>query len=243
MFSSPPPLDIPGLTPRLFGFHKELVEHVLHQLQEMRDSHGVTGPRILDVGSGSGCIIISLLSCLPSARGVAADIAQHAVDLTRRNAAGQGVSDRLRVEHGDVWDIVKSGAQPPQARTGAQSDAALAPSEVEALGLFDVLVSNPPYIPSSQVAELAPEVLQHEDHGALDGGDDGLVVVRQLLAAVSAQGHPQPLLRPGGRLWMEVDESHPAHMEEVVAEYPRLRLESCHSDFAGKPRFVCVSRV
>ena len=111
--------------------------------------------RILDVGTGSGCLLVSLLAELPSATGVGTDVSAEALEIAAQNAARHGVASRARFE------VRRS---------------------LEGLeGPFELLVCNPPYIPTHQIAALASEVRDHDPRGALDGGVDGLSVYREVI--------------------------------------------------------------
>ena len=114
--------------------------------------------RILDFGTGSGCLLLALLSELPNAIGVGIDILPGAVIAARRNAAALGLAERALFVVGD-WDKTISGPA-------------------------DVIVANPPYIPRAEIGGLAPEVARYEPHAALDGGSDGLAAYRELAPAV-----------------------------------------------------------
>lgn len=114
--------------------------------------------RILDLGAGSGAIMLALLQDRPNATGIAVDISPRALDVVRTNAAALGVADRLEIRQSD-W------AESLDER-------------------FDLVVSNPPYIRSGDIDGLAPEVAQYEPRLALDGGDDGLVAYRIITAAL-----------------------------------------------------------
>jgi len=119
---------------------------------------------MLDLGTGTGCIAISLLAERPAARGVASDISAKALEVAMRNAARHGVSDRLRLVQADWF----SGLS----------------------GRFDLIVSNPPYIAAAELPALAPEVRDHEPLNALSDGADGLTAYRAL--ARGAPGHLMP---------------------------------------------------
>jgi release factor glutamine methyltransferase len=127
-----------------------LVEAALTRLAD------AANPYILDIGTGSGAIIISLLHKLPSARGVAVEISAQALAVAAKNAAGLGVAERLALRQGDLF-------------AGAAGE------------FFDAIVSNPPYIPDQEVAKLAPEV-RCEPSSALAGGADGLDFYRRIVA-------------------------------------------------------------
>lgn len=189
---------------------EELVEHVL-------DAHAEAGNvTYLDVGCGSGAIGLALLRRMPSARCVGIDTNPVATTLAARNADRCGVGDRFEAV------LVDGGVRACQ----------LGPR-------FDVLVSNPPYIPRVDMRALEPEVAWHEDEAALCGGEDGLDVIREVLSAAPR------LLRPEGprRIWLETDTSHPPLIERWIASHPSLGLELIRSmrDAFGRPRFCELS--
>eukprot|EP00741_Cyanophora_paradoxa_P009273 tig00001493_g8983.t1 len=177
--------------------------------------------RILDVGTGTGAIILSLLTALPGSEGVAVDASPAAAELARENAARLRLAGRVRV-----------ACAPFEAF-----------AEAYAGERFEVLASNPPYIPSLEVDTLMPEVRAYEDRLALDGGPDGMGVIRQLLR------HAPRLLVPGGSLWLETDPTHPPLIRHALASLPpgedgsRLELVSVHLDFCGRQRFCRLDLV
>jgi len=197
------------------------------------------GPRrIVDFGSGSGIICISILDQFPSARGVAVEPSPIAAALTEENARRCGVADRLQV--------VNATAEEWAAR-------------LEDLNSFDLLVSNPPYIPSGELPDLMPEVRDFEDTGALDGGADGLDIVRQVLQSATKAGSR------GAKVFLEVHHTHPAAFERAAAALGAgadagvgdaagaraladglllgrgVQLTRTIEDFFGQPRFVELS--
>ncbi len=115
--------------------------------------------RLLDLGVGSGCLLLALLSELPQATGLGIDISRAAIAVAQRNATALGLATRVRFEHGN-W----------LAGVG---------------GRFDVVVTNPPYIARGELAGLPPEV-RHDPPAALDGGEDGLEAYRVIAAGLSA---------------------------------------------------------
>ncbi|MGB5705022.1 MAG: peptide chain release factor N(5)-glutamine methyltransferase [Polyangiales bacterium] len=137
-----------------------LVEHALAQIPKDAPS------RVLDVGTGSGAIAVTLASERPAARITATDISKAALEVAGRNAAAHGVQDRITFEHVDL---------------------------LRASSPYDVIVSNPPYIARTEVETLQEEVRDHEPDTALFGGEDGLDVIRRLLdvarPAVEAGAH------------------------------------------------------
>jgi release factor glutamine methyltransferase len=110
--------------------------------------------RILDIGTGTGCLLLTLLAELPNATGLGTDISEEALATARRNAQALGLADRAAFARHDMLDGVA--------------------------GPFDLVVSNPPYIASGDIPVLAPEVHQFDPHAALDGGPDGLAFYRRI---------------------------------------------------------------
>jgi release factor glutamine methyltransferase len=147
-----------------------LVEAVLNAVHS--SGRGEDRLRILDIGTGSGCILISLLCELPEARGLGTDIAPEALDVAQANATRHGLGARC----GFVLTSWLSGIA----------------------GTFDLIVANPPYIASSDLGALAPEVLRHDPLAALDGGADGLGAYRAIIPDLSSR------LAPGGLVALEV---------------------------------------
>lgn len=139
--------------------------------------------RILDLGLGSGCLLLTLLREYPQATGVGIDASEAALAIAQANAEALGVASRARLAAGD-W------------RQTGWTDRLVDQAE----GPFDLLVSNPPYIESAEVDGLMPEVAAHEPRLALDGGADGLAAYRIIVAASPA------LVVPGGWAIVEVGE-------------------------------------
>lgn len=203
-------------------------------VMEIADGSGGGGAlRFLDVGSGTGAIGLALLNELPAgARCVAVDAQESAVHLSRRNAERTGLQARYSCFHAEIAnfgiglgplgsrDIASRGqpiaagvetralcAEETSGRSSAANSAELEEqrSRLELDGTFDFVVSNPPYIPRRDMAALPKDVANHEDRVALDGGQDGLDIVRDIVRRC-----PRLLKRGGPRqLWMEVDTSHP----------------------------------
>jgi release factor glutamine methyltransferase len=161
-------------------------------------------PLVVDVGTGSGCIACALAVERPDVDVVAIDVSPEAVRIARRNITAAGVRDRVRVLVGDL----------------------LAPIG----GAVDLVVANLPYLPSALIATLAPEVAHHEPRLALDGGPDGLSLVRRLLAGAWAPRVGAIALETAG-----------AGQSAIVAELARVAgFESATvcRDLAGVDRFV-----
>ncbi|ABD54724.1 peptide chain release factor N(5)-glutamine methyltransferase [Jannaschia sp. CCS1] len=113
--------------------------------------------RVLDLGTGSGCVLATLLAERPGSNGVGTDLSQPALEVAARNVARQGVQDRAVLVHSDWFEAVQ--------------------------GQFDLILSNPPYIAAAEMRGLAPEVRDWEPHVALTPGGDGLTAYRIITAA------------------------------------------------------------
>lgn len=146
--------------------------------------------RILDLGAGSGCLLLTLLREYPQARGVGFDASEPALAVAQHNADALGVADRARLVAGD-W------------RARGWTDALGGP--------FDLVVSNPPYIESATIAGLMPDVARFEPRLALDGGPDGLDAYR-LIAAAGPK-----LITSGGYLVAEVGEGQAVDVKGIFA--------------------------
>ena len=176
---------------------EELVERIINTNILQR----ISTPRILDVGAGTGAIGIAIAYQIPSLTCVAIDINDEAVSLASSNARnifGESHGRRYSCKHSSFDQFSRMNAD---NNNNNNED-----------NLFDMIVSNPPYIPTAQLASLDPEVRLHEDFVALDGGEDGLDVILQLV-----RGAPALLRGDGPReLWMEVAEHHPAVLARIV---------------------------
>ncbi|HEY5494692.1 MAG TPA: peptide chain release factor N(5)-glutamine methyltransferase [Candidatus Anoxymicrobiaceae bacterium] len=166
-----------------------------------------TPARVLDLGSGSGNIALSVAAELPGSTVTAVDTDDAAVRLTRANAARAGVSESVEVMSGDLFEPLSGEAA------------------------FDLIISNPPYIPEGMRESLPAEVRDFEPAGALFAGPEGLDLIRRIVAG--APGH----LAEGGWLALEVDESHAERVEEMLAGDGWAEVE-VFQDMAGRPRVV-----
>lgn len=164
------------------------------------------GPSIYDIGTGTGCIAISLAVERPSCRMTAVDIEEAALSLARENAIRCEVEDRIRFIHG--------------------SGCAGAPT-----ASIDVIVSNPPYIGSKVVDGLPRLIRAFEPRSALDGGPDGLDIIRDLVhdAAIA--------LRPGGWCFLEIGDDQGDALHAILEDdgFSEIRILP---DFAGKTRYA-----
>jgi release factor glutamine methyltransferase len=163
---------------------------------------------ICDLGTGSGAILIALLTELPEARGIGTDLSEDALGAAGQNADRLGVSERIRFQ---------------------QADFATAPD-----GAFDVVVSNPPYVPSAAIAALDREVRGHDPRLALDGGPDGLAAYRTILARADR------LLAEGGLLAFEVGHDQGDAVAALCAA-AGFSAVAVHKDLAGIGRVVAAT--
>ena len=170
-------------------------------------------PRAVDVGTGSGCLAIACTHQHRSARFIAVDLSAEALAVARANAQRHGVSDRIDLRLGNLLEPV--AGEPP----------------------FDFIVSNPPYIPTEQIATLEPGVRDYEPPIALDGGHDGLSVVSILIEQAI------PLLKPGGHLILEIGTAQEGPVRSLIAAHAEYRLVPTIHDLQKHPRVIRAIRI
>jgi release factor glutamine methyltransferase len=162
-------------------------------------------PAALDLGTGSGCIAIALAVKRPGLHLQATDISNEALAVARQNAARHELLDRIRFSNGDGFAAVPAGAR------------------------FDLVISNPPYIPSAELESLQPEVRDHDPRTALDGGPDGLEFYRRFAAGA------RPYLNPQGRLMVELGDGQ-ADAVRGIFQSQKWVVESVKTDYSRRPR-------
>ncbi len=162
--------------------------------------------RVADIGTGSGAILLALLSELPEAHGIGTDVSVAALATASDNAARLGFGDRA-------------------AFVACDYAAALS-------GQFDLIVSNPPYVRSAEIMDLATEVRDHDPLGALDGGGDGLDAYRALIPQAAR------LLAPDGVLAVEVGHDQSGDVSNLMAAAGLMPGVPPKADLAGIPRAV-----
>lgn len=165
---------------------------------------------ILDLGTGSGCILISLLSEFPQARGTAVDISPDALRVAQANAQRNHVDTRATFREGRWFDSVRGET-------------------------FDLIVSNPPYIPNPDIESLDVEVRNHDPILALAGGDDGYDAYRAIIREIKTH------LNPGGLCYLEIGIGQAENVARIVGE-SNLSVNRIMPDIAGIPRAVEISR-
>ncbi len=174
-----------------------------------------TNPLIVDIGTGSGCISITLAVHLPEARLIATDTSSKALEVARGNADRHGVSNRIQFIEGDALEP-------------------LATLELE--GAVDVLASNPPYVEEANSQFVQRDVREWEPHAALFGGTDGLDFYRRLLE--DSPGY----LKPGACVVLEIGFSQLDSISSMLGG-GRLELVDTTDDLQGIPRTICIRRV
>jgi release factor glutamine methyltransferase len=165
----------------------------------------------LDFGTGSGCLAIALACKCPAAEVYAIDVSAPALALARQNAARHGLEGRIRFLQSDGFAAV------PEATR------------------FDLILSNPPYIPSADIATLDPEVRDYDPRLALDGGADGLDYGRRLAAECG------PLLRSHGRLMLEFGDGQADRMRGIF-EAQKWIVEAIQDDYSHQPRIMVARK-
>jgi release factor glutamine methyltransferase len=187
-----------------------LVENVL---QTVRNQAGLESPRVLDLCTGSGCVAAAIAKNLKAANVLAIDISEKAAAVARDNIQQLGLTDRVMVEVGDLFAPMKTivDARP-----------------------FDLIVANPPYIASDQLAGLDKSVREYEPMLALDGGPDGLVIHRRILGKA-----PDHLL-PGGRVFLEIAFDQGAAAREMAAKFDAFTDCRVLKDFGGRDRVLAL---
>lgn len=169
-------------------------------------------PQILDVGTGTGCIALALASRLPTARVVGLEPSPEALAIARENGVALGLQWRVTWVEGR-WEQWIAAAE-----------------------LQDLIVANPPYIPSKEVERLAPEQREYEPRLALDGGPDGLALITSLLREAPRR------LRPGGLLALEIGAGQSEALVRLACQLPEWRRIEQLPDLAGIPRVLVAWR-
>jgi release factor glutamine methyltransferase len=169
-------------------------------------------PRIVDLGTGSGCLAVAVACRHAGTRVTAVDLSPGALAVARRNADRHGVAGRIYFFHGDLFAPLSADEH------------------------FDFVLSNPPYIPHDDIRNLAPGVRDYEPHLALDGGPDGYAVLDRL--AEQAMDH----LVPGGHLIVEIGAPQETEARRRIATHSEYDLSPTIFDHSGHPRVLRARR-
>ncbi len=172
-----------------------------------RAAEGCDDLTLADIGTGTGAIALSVLHYTEGTRADAVDISPAAAEVARENAERLGLAERIEVHVGDLTAPLAGHS-------------------------YDVILSNPPYIPTADIAGLMPEVRSYEPHLALDGGTDGLNIYRRLMADAPA------LLKEGGAIAVEVGIDEAAAVAALAMAHPRIVRTEILKDLAGIERVV-----
>ncbi len=177
-------------------------------------------PQILDVGTGSGCLAVTLAVRLPSARITATDISAEALTLARLNAQRHHVADRITLIQSDLLSNLQLHSASLRGQLSPGSN-------------YQLLVANLPYLPSAGLRRLP--VSKHEPMLAMDGGPDGYDLIRRLLADAPR------VMAPGGRLLLEINDENSVSAPALTrAAFPAAQVE-IHKDFAGLDRVLALT--
>ena len=161
----------------------------------------------LDFGTGTGCIAIALAAKCQDAKIIALDISTDALALAKQNAAQNKVAERIEFVQGDGFGALPAGTQ------------------------FDLIISNPPYIPSAEIETLQPEVRDFDPRGALDGGTDGLDFYRMLAAQAKA------FLKPDGKIMLEFGDGQADAIKNIF-ENEKWIVEAVKEDYSQRARIL-----
>jgi release factor glutamine methyltransferase len=168
-------------------------------------------PLVVDVGTGSGCVAVSIAREIPGARVIATDVSPHALEVARRNAARHNVADRIRFLETSFLDGIDEAP--------------------------DLIVSNPPYVPSVSQQGLTPEVRDFEPPVAVFSGEDGLDAVRSVVTGAAAR------LVPGGWLVMEFGCGQDSCVTDLIDSTAGIELVRIRHDLQDIPRTAICRRL
>jgi release factor glutamine methyltransferase len=173
--------------------------------------NGLDSPIALDLCTGSGCIAIALAAKCPKAKIIASDISPEALSLAKENAAQNKVAERIEFFQGDGFAAVDASAR------------------------FDLIITNPPYIPSAEIATLDPEVRDFDPRLALDGGADGLDFYRRLA------GEAPAFLKAEGRIMMEFGDGQADAIKKLLEDQKWI-VEAVKEDYSHRARILVARR-
>ena len=184
-----------------------VVAAALINLGERR--HDSEGLRVLDLGTGSGCLLVALLHELPKARGLGVDLSPEALDIAAINARRNHVADRASFMQSDWHHAIN--------------------------GVFDLIVSNPPYIADRVLTRLEPEVLYHDPHLALSGGHDGFDAYRVILSGLDR------ILASDGVAVLEMGSDQSESLAKLAREAGFV-VTGPYADFGARPRAYALRK-
>lgn len=185
---------------------------VIATLDLLRQRQASSPPSIVDVGTGSGIVAISLAKNFPEAAITAIDISPQALEVAKSNAETHEVHDQIRFHEGDLLAALEDSVQ------------------------VDFVVSNPPYVSTSEMAELPRDVADFEPHLALEAGPDGTEVIERLIPQAAAR------LRSGGYLLIEISPMIESKVRALIEQEPAFEPMPTTKDLAGLARIVGARR-
>lgn len=191
-----------------------LVEQAISVLREMRDSGKTDDLSVLDVGTGSGVIAVSIAGEIPEADIWASDVSAEILETAKANARKHGLDAGIRFIESDLFSAMNNSSQ-----------------------LFNVIVSNPPYIPREDYNDLPPEVGQYEPRTALDGGDGGLFFIKKIILEA------KDFLKSGGWLLMEMAPSQTAKAMNLAAQTGFYGEQKVIKDYSHRDRVVMARKI
>jgi len=182
---------------------------------------------VLDFGTGSGCLAIAMAVKCPAAQITAVDVSPEALALAKENAARNNVTGQIQFLRGDGFAALTKASErgQPVREFDDQNTRTSCPRS------FDLVISNPPYIPSAEIPTLQPEVRDFDPRGALDGGADGLDFYR--LIAISAGA----ILKPDGRVMLEFGDGQAEAIRNIFVNEKWI-VEAVREDYSQRERFL-----
>lgn len=192
-----------------------LVEAVLNLENKSAglDSNGLDFKNILDLGTGSGAVVLALAHEKPQHIYFASDKSFDSICLARQNALALHLEKNIIFLEADWFE--------PFCRNRA---------------LFDIIISNPPYIPTAEISYLEPEIYQFEPKGALDGGQDGLVCLTKIIE------HAPDFLKPGGYLLLEIGHDQKKALQDIIKKRDAYQDPVIIKDYSGHDRIIQIKK-
>jgi release factor glutamine methyltransferase len=184
----------------------------------------------LDFCTGSGCVAIALAAKCPDAKIIATDVSADALALANENAARNNVAGRIEFLQGDGFAALAVVGQASSLFSYSTKKAGKMPAP-----LFDLIISNPPYIPSAEIKTLEPEVRDFDPRAALDGGKDGLDFYRLIASQAGA------FLKPGGKITVEFGDGQAEAIRKIF-ETEKWIVEAVKEDYSQRARILIARR-
>lgn len=188
---------------------ERIIEIVLERFKNQKND----SLKILDLGTGTGCLLITLLTLFPEAKGIGVDLSEKALETARINAQNHNVLDRITLIQSDWTENIE--------------------------GEFDLIISNPPYIRRGDITNLDKNVKNHDPVLALDGGENGLEAYEKILSGCFLE--KKGLLKTLGIMLCEIGFDQADDLKRICKNYDVL-LKHVHSDHAGLPRVIELER-